>query len=82
MKNIEYLLVLFGVALVWWLSTRTKEGFVPEFLDQSNVKRTTETSSSSYSQQTNHTKPTPYPQDPIHGIPTPFRVNMFNSYMV
>jgi hypothetical protein len=82
MKNIEYLLVLFGVALVWWLSTRTKESFVPEFLDQSNVKRTAETSSSSYSQQTNHTKPTPYPQDPIQGMETPFRVNMFNSYMV
>lgn len=82
MKNIEYLLVLFGIALVWWLSSRTKESFVPEFLDQTNVKRTAQTSSSSYAQQTNHVVPTPYPQDPIQGIETPFRVNMFNSYMV
>lgn len=81
MKNIEYLLVLFGIALVWWLSSRTKESFVPEFLDKTNVKRTASTSSSSYAQQTNHTVPTPYPQDPIQGIPTPFRVNMFNSFV-
>ena len=82
MKNIEYLLVLFGIALVWWLSSQTKESFVPEFLDQTNVKRTAQTSSSSYAQQTNHMVPTPYPQDPIQGMETPFRVNMFTSYMV
>lgn len=82
MKNIEYLLVLFGIALVWWLSSQTKESFVPEFLDQTNVKRTAQTSSSSYAQQTNHMVPTPYPQDPIQGMETPFRVNMFNSFVV
>lgn len=83
MKNVEYLLILLGIAVVWWLSSsQGKETFVPEFLDQTNVKKTAETSSSSYNQQTNHMQPTPYPQDPIQGMETPFRVNMFNSYMV
>lgn len=58
-----------------------KEGFVPEFLDQGNVKQTQKTSSSSYAQETNHFKLTPPMPEPIEGVQTPFRVNMFNSYM-
>lgn len=58
-----------------------KEGFVPEFLDQGNVKQTQKTSSSSYAQETNHFKLTPPIPEPIEGVQTPFRVNMFNSYM-
>ena len=81
MKGIEFIFIIAGILLVWYLSTRTQETFVPEFLDQSNVKRTAETSSSSYDQKTNHVVPTPYPQDPIQGMETPFRVNMFNSFM-
>lgn len=66
---------------MWYLSTKTQETFVPEFLDQTNVMRTAETSHSSYEQKTNHVIPTPYAQDPVPGTETPFRVNMFNSYM-
>ena len=60
----------------------TREGFVPEFLDQGNVKQTAKTSTSSYAQETNHFKLTPPIPEPIDGVQTPFRVNMFNSYMV
>jgi hypothetical protein len=81
MKGIEYILIVGGILLVWYLSTRTQETFVPEFLDQTNVMKTAENASSSYAQKTNHTVPTPYAQGPIPGMETPFRVNMFNSYM-
>lgn len=81
MKGIEYILIVGGILLVWYLSTRTRETFVPEFLDQSNVKRTADNASSSYEQKTNHAIPTPYDKDPIPGVQTPFRVNMFNSFM-
>lgn len=82
MKGVEYILIVAGILLVWYLSTRTQETFVPEYLDQTDVKRTAERSSSSYEQKTNHATPTPYDKDPIPGSQTPFRVNMFNSYMV
>lgn len=82
MKGIEYILIVAGILLVWYLSSKTKETFVPEFLDQSDVKRTADRSSSSYEQTTNHMIPTSYDKDPIPGVQTPFRVNMFNSYML
>ena len=82
MKGLEYILIVGGLLLVWYLTSRTQETFVAEFIDSSNEKRTVESSSSSYEQKTNNMVPTPYPQDPIQGIETPFRVNMFNSYMV
>lgn len=82
MKGIEFIFIIAGILLVWYLSTKTQETFVPEFLDQSNVKRTAETAHSSYEQKTNHVIPTPYAQEPIQGQETPFRVNMFNSFMV
>jgi hypothetical protein len=82
MKGAEYFLIVAGILLVWYLSSRTQETFVPEYLDQADVKRTAERSSSSYEQRTNHAVPTPYDNDPIPGIQTPFRVNMFNSHML
>lgn len=81
MKGLEFMLIVAGVLLVWFLSSKTKETFVPEFLDQSDVKRTAEASTSSYEQKTNHAVPTPMQQDPIPGMETPFRVNMYSSYM-
>lgn len=80
MKGIEFIFIVAGVLLVWYLASQTKETFVPEFLDQSDVQRTAEASSSSYEQKTNHAIPTPYDKDPVPGVQTPFRVNMFNSY--
>jgi hypothetical protein len=80
MKGLEYALVIAGILAVWYLSTKTQDTFVSEFVDQSNVKRTAETSSSSYAQQTNHAIPTPPQPDPLSGMETPFRVNMFNSF--
>jgi len=82
MKGTEYFLIVAGILLVWYLSSRTKETFVPEYLDQSDVKRTAERSSSSYEQTTNHAVPTPYDKDPIPGMESPFRVNMFNSHVL
>ena len=83
MKYWGFFVALVAAGLVWYLTTsKTKETFVPEFLDQSGVRKTAETSSSSYAQQTNHMTPTPYAQDPVPGVETPFRVNMVNSYMV
>jgi hypothetical protein len=80
MKGLEYALVIVGILAVWFLSTKTQETFVPEFLEQGNVRRTAETATSSYAQQTNHVIPTPPQPEPILGMETPFRVNMFNSY--
>lgn len=75
--------VIMALLLVIGLVVLPKvEHFVPEFLDQGNVKRTTDTRKSSYAQQTNHFQMTPSPAEPIPGQETPFRVNMFNSYMV
>lgn len=81
MKGIEFFIIIAGVLLVWYLaSSTTRETFIPEFLDQGNVKRTAQTSTSSYAQQTNHVIPTPPQPETILGMETPFRVNMFNSY--
>jgi hypothetical protein len=79
MKELAYVAVIAGVFLVWYLC-KTKEGFVSEFTDRSNEKRTAETSSSSYAQQTNHFMPTPPLLEAVPGMETPFRVNMYNSY--
>jgi hypothetical protein len=81
MKGIEFVVVIAGLLAVWYLTTVTsKETFVPEFLEQGNVKRTAETSASSYEQRTNHVVPTPPQLEEVHGVETPFRVNMFNSF--
>jgi hypothetical protein len=81
MKGLEYAVIIAGLLLVWYLSTqKTQETFVPEFLEQGNVRRTAETSKSSYAQQTNHVIPTPPQPEPIVGMETPFRVNQWNSF--
>lgn len=79
MKNWVFVALLVAGILIWY-TIRTRETFVPEFLEQSGVQRTAETSSSSYSQQTNHVQKGTYGMDPIDGIETPFRVNMYTSY--
>lgn len=69
-----------ALGFVWYALNKSKESFVPEFLDKGNVKRTSETAPSSYAQETNHFKMTPREPEPIHGTETPFRVNMYNSF--
>jgi flagellar basal body-associated protein FliL len=76
-----YILLLGGVAVVAMAILGKKEQFVPEFLDQGNVKQTAKTGTSSYAQETNHFKLTPPVPEPISGSQTPFRVNMFTAYM-
>lgn len=80
MKNLAFIAILVGIATVWYLS-QTRENFVPEFLEQGNVKQTAKRATSSYTQETNHVKPTIPLSEPISGIETPFRVNMYTSYM-
>ncbi len=80
--SLGYIALILGVVAIAMTLLKKRESFVPEFLDQGNVKQTAKTSSSSYAQETNHFKLTPSPPEPIDGVQTPFRVNMFNSYMV
>jgi len=79
MKGLAFFAVIAGLLLAWYLSS-TREGFVPEFLEQGNVRRTAETATSSYNQQTNHVIPTPAQLESIPGVETPFRVNQYNSF--
>ena len=81
MKNWAFLGLLIAVGVILYVLSGYRESFVPEFLDQTGVKKTAMTSTSSYAQQTNHLSPTPGPQDPILGVQTPFRVNMVTAYM-
>jgi hypothetical protein len=69
------------VSLVGYVLMQSKETFVPEFLEQGNVKATSETRQSSYAQKTNHFVMTPSKPEPVSGVETPFRVNMHNSFM-
>lgn len=78
--NWTFVALLVVIGLVAYVLTRTKETFVPEFLDQGNVKATSDTRTSSYAQKTNHFVMTPSKMDPIIGKETQHRVNMFNSY--
>lgn len=82
MKNVGFIALIAVIGILAYLLMSSREGFVPEFLDQGNVKRTTDTRKSSYAQQTNHFQMTPAPAEAIPGQETPFRVNMFNSHMV
>lgn len=59
-----------------------REGYQPEFLDQSNVQRTQAKAKSSYDQSTNAVRPDGrFEAHPIQGMKSPFRVNMFDSYI-
>lgn len=82
MKNLGFVALFLAISVLAYLLMNNREGFIPEFLDQGNVKRTSETRTSSYAQQTNHFQKTPSPAEPVHGQETPFRVNMFKSHMV
>ena len=75
------LAVVLGLVVVWAMLSKFQESFVPEFLDQANVKRTAETKSSSYEQRTNHVQPMTGPDVAIQGSESPFRVNAWNSYI-
>jgi hypothetical protein len=81
MKDWAFVGLLIAIAIIGYILTRSKEGFVPEFLEQGNVKATSDTRQSSYAQETNHFKMMPSKQEPIDGIETPFRVNMYTSFM-
>jgi hypothetical protein len=82
MKNVGFIALFVVIGILAYVMSRSRESFVPEFLDQGNVKRTADTRTSSYAQQTNHFQMTPSPAEKISGQETPFRVNMFNSHMV
>lgn len=76
-----YAVLLIIVFIVMMVLLPKRESFVPEFLDQGNLKQTVKTQTSSYAQETNHFKLTPPVPEPIPGTQTPFRVNMFTAYM-
>jgi hypothetical protein len=79
MKTPQIIAICVGLLLIWVALNRNTEPFVPEFLEQSGVKRTSDTKHSSYEQTTNHMIPTPGPVVPSEGIESPFRVNFFNA---
>jgi len=79
MTGLPFIVVIGGLLLAWYL-TSTRETFVPEFLEQGNVRRTAQTATSSYEQQTNHVIPTPVQLEAVPGVETPFRVNQYNSF--
>ena len=81
MKNVGFIALIAAIGILAYVLMNRREGFVPEFLDQGNVKRTADTRTSSYAQQTNHFQMTPVPAEIVPGKETPFRVNMFNSHM-
>jgi hypothetical protein len=80
MNNLTILGLLLAGLAVWYALSSQRERFVPEFLDQGNVKKTIDTAKSSYAQETNHFKMTRPVFEPVAGTETPFRVNMYNSF--
>jgi hypothetical protein len=81
MRVPQIIAICVGLVLIWAALSRYSEPFVPEFLEQSGVKRTADTRHSSYDQRTNHMSPVPGPVVPVDGVETPFRVNAFNAFM-
>jgi hypothetical protein len=79
MKDWSFVALLGALVAIWYVLSY-KESLVPEFLDQGNVKSTSDTRESSYKQETNHFKMQKYKQEPIQGTETPFRVNLYNSF--
>jgi hypothetical protein len=74
-------IIVIGVAILCVFVALNRESFVPEFLEQSNVKRTFDLKDSHYSQETNHVRPDGRFDAPLHGSQSPFRVNMVNAYL-
>lgn len=81
MSNWAFIAILVGLGIVWYVVSKSREGFQTEFLDRSNEEKTDQTRASSYAQDTNHFKPTYGAFEPPSGIATPYRVNMFDSYI-
>jgi hypothetical protein len=76
--------VFFAVAALigYAVISRFRDHFVPEFLEQGNVRKTKEMVNSSFKQDTNHVRPDGhFAAPPIQGVESPFRVNMFDSYI-
>jgi len=74
MKTIALgVVVVLAIALMF---ASTREGFRPEFLDESGHKKTLESKFSSYDQVTNHFKKSQR-EDPVEGSPTVHRVNQY-----
>jgi len=67
------LITLLAVLL---LIASMREGFRPEFLDESGYEKTLESKFSTYDQVTNHFKKSQR-EDPIEGVPTVHRVNQY-----
>jgi hypothetical protein len=65
-----------AVLAVVLLLVSMREGFRPEFLDESGYRKTLESKFSSYDQVTNHFKKT-QKDDPVEGSPTAHRVNQY-----
>jgi hypothetical protein len=74
------ILLVFALVVVYGILSR--EGFVSEFLDRTNLEKTQETIKSSYQQQTNAVVPNKsFDAPPIQGVISPFRVNIWDSYI-
>ena len=82
MKELPILAILVAGVILFGVLYINREPFVPEFLEQTGVKRTADTRHSSYEQRTNHVEPSLGPNVPIQGTPSAFRVNAFNSFVV
>jgi hypothetical protein len=81
MDNWAFVAILAGLAVVWLVVSKYREGFEVSFIDKTNDKKTEQTRVSSYSQQTNNYKPTESAPQPPPGVETPYRVNAWNSYV-
>jgi len=81
MRELPILAIIVAGILLWGALNRT-ETFVPEFLEQSGVRRTVGTNDSSYAQQTNHMPQPGGTAVPIQGVESAYRVNAYNSYVV
>jgi hypothetical protein len=75
-------IILAVLVVLLYFAIKQREGFVPEFLEQSGVKRTVSLKNSSYAQTTNHMIPVPGPNIPIQGTESPFRVGIANAFIV
>ena len=81
MDNWAFVAILAGLAVVWLVVSKYREGFEVSFLDKSNDKKVDQTRVSSYAQQTNNYKPTESAPQVPPGVETPYRVNAWTSYV-
>lgn len=81
MDNWAFVAILAGLAVVWLVVSKYREGFEVSFLDKSNDKKVDQTRVSSYAQQTNNYKPTESASQVPPGVETPYRVNAWTSYV-